>query len=832
MAPDAAPPALPLSIRSRLRLLLGGTTMVAVALLLLAALVRLWRRRRGRGRAVRDRALEMRSDEPAGDGGATVAFRDNMALIASMPPFQRLGRSLQPLLAKVAKRQLWSPGDVVVHRGEHGGQFYVVVSGEAIVLPPDADGLGACVALSPLAPSSFAASSSPLLSSTRGSGSVDGLSPTQSRIGPPTVNLTRGHYFGLYSALYGEMRSATVIAGPEGLVTLTMSVADISGDVPLGYSPRRGAYSPERMPEDTPRPPAAEKTDEERAWLRATFAEHLCPAFRLDETQLDALVDRCVRRELTDREVLVAHGSEELLLYAIESGQLRITASRDDFSSCRVLPSAVRNGEARTAQLVGRDEVLGIREGVLGMTSAAESRAAGEAVVWVLTRGDVLDALAKQSDCDAAGSFSVQCEDPLAPVWARQTSIEELTHCAESFNAPPPYHELQKLFPLGTGAFGSVDLVRHSAADGEETLYALKSIKLRLISRKHSRVHVSNEREVMLLLDSSFIVHLHGVYKDDRCIHFLLEPALGGDLFNFIKRYSDRVVGNGAFATYVCAALSLALEHIHKREVIYRDLKIENVLLDNQACPKLCDFGLAKLCLRKATTICGTPDYMAPEIIDQKGYDHMVDWWALGVLCYELLTGKPPFLDAEDLTQSHRIIGIFQNIRRGISSAPFPNKHFPQPALKDLVRRLCATNPEHRLCFQEGLSELRRHPAYVDFPWMRLARGELPSPLQHEQPEQQEQQPQNGLGKVASNRSDEQQRERLGSKSSCRGGQPNATNGEAVARVISPEEPLFDRDDDFRRPFRQQKARQQQQRSFDGFSLDQSRAEGLGDSAV
>merc|ERR1719199_2417302 len=131
----------------------------------------------------------------------------------------------------------------------------------------------------------------------------------------------------------------------------------------------------------------------------------------------------------------------------------------------------------------------------------------------------------------------------------------------------------------------------------------------------------------MALLDSIFIVKLHCTYKDDKRIHFLLEPALGGDLFGLLETCGREVTGRVEFVCFLVACIGLGLQHMHTRHIIYRDLKPENVLLDYRGYFKICDFGLAKLAIKPCYTLCGTPEYIAPEVLQQRGYDKVADWW-------------------------------------------------------------------------------------------------------------------------------------------------------------------------------------------------------------
>merc|ERR1719327_1965474 len=138
-----------------------------------------------------------------------------------------------------------------------------------------------------------------------------------------------------------------------------------------------------------------------------------------------------------------------------------------------------------------------------------------------------------------------------------------------------------------------------------------------------------------------------------------MEVALGGELYATYNVHS--LWGSERHAKFYLAGVALAFEHLHERFVIYRDLKPENVLLNVAGRPKLTDMGLAKFAIEKTYTTCGTPDYFAPEVISTTGHNRAVDWWALGILIFELMTGHPPF-EANDPMQTY--MKVMQGIEK------------------------------------------------------------------------------------------------------------------------------------------------------------------------
>lgn len=231
----------------------------------------------------------------------------------------------------------------------------------------------------------------------------------------------------------------------------------------------------------------------------------------------------------------------------------------------------------------------------------------------------------------------------------RRTSTESGSVGEYKYYMQIPKDELEILQTLGRGAFGRVKLVRHAATSGT---FALKCLVKSRIVENNLREHVLNEKRVMEALDHPFILRLFSTYKDRKYLYFLVELALGGELFTYLRR-RDRF--EEPVARFYIASVVLVFQHMHAKSIAYRDLKPENILLDTDGFMKLADFGLAKVVTDRTWTLCGTPDYLAPEIILNKGHDKAVDYWALGILLFELLAGSAPFF-AHDPMQIYALI--------------------------------------------------------------------------------------------------------------------------------------------------------------------------------
>uniref|UniRef100_A0A2K6QY12 non-specific serine/threonine protein kinase n=1 Tax=Rhinopithecus roxellana TaxID=61622 RepID=A0A2K6QY12_RHIRO len=280
---------------------------------------------------------------------------------------------------------------------------------------------------------------------------------------------------------------------------------------------------------------------------------------------------------------------------------------------------------------------------------------------------------------------------------------------------------------LGTGAYGKVFLVRKAGGHDAGKLYAMKVLrKAALVQRAKTQEHTRTERSVLeLVRQAPFLVTLHYAFQTDAKLHLILDYVSGGEMFThlyqrqYFKEAEVRVYGG---------EIVLALEHLHKLGIIYRDLKLENVLLDSEGHIVLTDFGLSKEFLteekERTFSFCGTIEYMAPEIIRSKtGHGKAVDWWSLGILLFELLTGASPFtLEGERNTQaevSRRILKC---------SPPFPPRI--GPVAQDLLQRLLCKDPKKRLgAGPQGAQEVRNHPFFQGLDWAALAARKIPAPF-------------------------------------------------------------------------------------------------------
>ncbi|CAM6121132.1 unnamed protein product [Calypogeia fissa] len=278
------------------------------------------------------------------------------------------------------------------------------------------------------------------------------------------------------------------------------------------------------------------------------------------------------------------------------------------------------------------------------------------------------------------------------------------------------FEELEVMGLLGTGLFGKVKLV-YSQRMNE--FYALKCVKKAQVVKMHEEEHLRNEKINMSELDHPFITKLVRTFKDEKHIYLLQQLTIGKELFQFMEKVGRLQEWE---ASFYAGAVLLALEYMHGKGIAYRDLKPENTLIGENGYPKLIDMGFAKrIYNRKTFSMCGTPDYMAPEIIKRQGHGKAVDFWALGCLIFEMITNTSAFNRGSDPPQV-----VFQNITEGRFRCP-PNV---SPTAVDIITQLLDPNPETRLgCRPGGIIELKQHPFFtreIDFQLLLRQKEEAP----------------------------------------------------------------------------------------------------------
>ncbi|KAK2177008.1 hypothetical protein NP493_624g01024 [Ridgeia piscesae] len=277
-------------------------------------------------------------------------------------------------------------------------------------------------------------------------------------------------------------------------------------------------------------------------------------------------------------------------------------------------------------------------------------------------------AAAKKGDPDNVKAFLAQAKEEFNKRWDEPAHN---TACLDDF---------ERHKTLGTGSFGRVMLVQHKSS---KDFYAMK------------------------ILDKQ---------KDNSYLYMVLEFVTGGEMFSHLRRIGRFSEPHSRF---YAAQIVLMLEYLHHLDIMYRDLKPENLLIDVLGYLKVTDFGFAKRVKGRTWTLCGTPEYLAPEIILSKGYNKAVDWWALGVLVYEMAAGYPPFF-------ADQPIQIYEKIVSG--KVRFPS-HFSSD-LKDLLRSLLQVDLTKRFGnLKNGVNDIKTHRWFSTTDWIAIYQKKVEAPF-------------------------------------------------------------------------------------------------------
>ncbi|ELU15117.1 hypothetical protein CAPTEDRAFT_142928, partial [Capitella teleta] len=281
-------------------------------------------------------------------------------------------------------------------------------------------------------------------------------------------------------------------------------------------------------------------------------------------------------------------------------------------------------------------------------------------------------------------------------------------------------HDFELLKLLGKGGYGKVFLVKKTCNKNAGQIFAMKVLKKATIVRNaKDTAHTKAERNILECVRHPFIVDLMYAFQTGGKLYLILEYLCGGELFMQLER-------EGIFmedtACFYLAEITLAIEHLHSQGIIYRDLKPENILLDSSGHVKLTDFGLCKESIHEGTmthTFCGTIEYMAPEILMRSGHGKAVDWWSLGALMYDMLTGAPPF------TAENRKKTIDKILKAKLNLPPYLTNE-----ARALLKKLLKKNVSERLgSGSEDASPIKAHGFFRHMNWHDVLQKRLDPPF-------------------------------------------------------------------------------------------------------
>ena len=289
---------------------------------------------------------------------------------------------------------------------------------------------------------------------------------------------------------------------------------------------------------------------------------------------------------------------------------------------------------------------------------------------------------------------------------------EKDAYQAKDFKSKVTLKDFQQIKLLGKGAFGKVLLVYNEEL---KKYFAMKTLKKEYIKKYEQTKHTKEERKILEKIDYPFISKLYYAFQNDKNLYMITEYMPGGEMFYHLH-LNDHF--NEKRAKFYIAEIILAIDHLHKNNILYRDLKPENILLDELGHIKLTDFGLSKIMNNiekdKTYTVCGTPIYVAPEVLTGQGYNKLVDWWSLGVLLYEFLAGYSPYREARTKID----IKIYKKELeqdRLISDTAF-----------DLIKQLCTFDASKRI--GKNAEDIKNHVFFNDIDWVKLENKEITPP--------------------------------------------------------------------------------------------------------
>jgi cGMP-dependent protein kinase len=421
----------------------------------------------------------------------------------------------------------------------------------------------------------------------------------------------------------------------------------------------------------------------------------LSPLVEYERKKIAEALEEC---QYSADEVIFEEGQQGDEMFLVQSGEVVITKGGTELMRCAhgdyFGERALLKGEARAATITAVTDVE-----LLKLDRNA----------FALLLGPLENILRKQ-----VASYEKGSEEEKKDTGADDAANKLKAATLDDFTDKSiKKSDLRVLGTLGKGSFGHVQLVRDVS---NKKTYALKSVSKQQIVETGQQGHIMSEKRVMAAMNHPFLIRLYATFKDQDQLYFLLEPSLGGELFSVLRQ---RTFFDEDTARFFAASVVECFEYMHSKNIVYRDLKPENLLLNGEGFLKITDFGFAKELTGRTFTLCGTPDYLAPEIVAGKGHGKGVDWWTLGILIYEMLASYPPFYDEDPMK-------TYSKIMRG--KITFPS-HFSQGA-SSIVKKLLNHKPTKRLGVIKGGAKLiKKHAWFKTFSFENLLAMKMTPPI-------------------------------------------------------------------------------------------------------
>lgn len=559
---------------------------------------------------------------------------------------------------------------------------------------------------------------------------------------------SRGHCFGEVALMYSCPRTATIIAATDGKLWI--------------------------LTRESFKNHIKDAVENERAKIEV-FLNNVPLLQNLSKEDKSTLIDAVQIEYYKENEIVVQQGAPGDKFYIIKDGEadvliddVRINTlyTSDFFGETALLKTEARVATIRVAScrlealVIDRktfDKIIGPLEAVIDACVIETSKrmhrfSTDPHMIRMRTRTEV-ELVVNTSKTRTLNAYedeisdilvrtlsdrgSVYCNDHIEiDINSTCQSMHTLSNCSESFSKQKPCDKLvlEVMGLLGKGAFSSVYLVM---CRNTRRAYALKQIPKKRVAKCIE--HIFQEKNIGMNIANSFCIRQYATFQDMYCLYILLE-CLEYDVMHVLRSVckQHRVPAglcSNEFSYWIgipedvtrfyAACVILGLEHLHRHNIVYRDLKPENVLIDTFGYAKLADFGMAKILPSgsRAFTLCGTPGYLAPEVIVGKGYNKAVDFWSLGVFIYVMLTATQPF----DMGDCIDPMDILKKIANDNFEVSFPD--YVSSEAEDLISRLLDRRPYKRLGMLKGrFSDIKKHSWFKDFDWGALASKQIVPP--------------------------------------------------------------------------------------------------------
>jgi len=494
------------------------------------------------------------------------------------------------------------------------------------------------------------------------------------------VELKEGEYFGERALVLKEPRAANITAMVDGIALCVDSdtFKNVMGN--LGQL-------------------VMKSSDRRRLLGIETFSKS-----KLDENEVKALVDRIKDEQLVPGRVIFSSNTKTpATLYIVRKGSVVLT----------------KDGDRNFPRTIGPGGYFGEGMLMLDTKKRADTKDGLAVADYSATVGDEDCIVGKLLLTDCRKVFDTTQMGKAQTGRRRKGSIKDEDVDMKALK----YHTI-----LGAGTFGQVWLTSRasSSAASKRHPYALKiQSKYELV--KHSQAKgVVQEKNIMAKLAHPFIINLVNTSQDKQRVYMLLDIVQGGELFSRMHSASSDGLPIED-TTFYAAAILEGLGHMHRRSILYRDLKPENVLIDSDGYPVIVDLGFAKVVKDKSYTLCGTPLYLAPEVILNRGHDKGADHWSLGVMIYEMLSGQTPFYK-DGMDQ----ISLFRAIVKGEFKFPTSKRkraEFFSKEAKYLITKLLTRSPSRRIgSLADGEQEIYDAEFFQDIQFDKLKAKEIKAP--------------------------------------------------------------------------------------------------------